>query len=298
MARVLVTGASGFIGAALVLALVAQGRTVRAAYRRAPSDAPTGVETSIVGDLGADCDWRTALDDVRTVVHLAGPAHARFDEAQLRRAIVDGTATLAAQAEAAGVSRFLYLSSIKAVAERSSTPLTEDIAPAPEEAYGRAKLDAERIVLAHAALRPVILRPPLVHGVGAKANFKRLLDLAESAWPLPLGGVGNVRNFISLDTLIAAILAVLDNDSAPSGVFHVADQPALSTTEIVTALREGLGRTPGLFRAPLVMALAPRVLRQSLVVDDARFRATFGLVTSRSSATLLADTARRWKAQR
>lgn len=298
MARVLVTGASGFIGAALVRALVARGRSVRAAYRRQPNDAPTGAAITIVGDLGAACDWRAALEGVSAIVHLAGPAHARFDEARLRRAIVDGTATLAAQAEAAGVSRFLYLSSIKAAAERSSAPLTEDMTPAPEDAYGRAKLDAERIVLAHATLRPVVLRPPLVHGVGAKANFKRLLELADSRWPLPLGGVRNARSVISLDTLIAAIQAVLDNDTAPCGVFHVADQPALSTTEIVAALRAGLGRTANIFRAPLVTALAPRALTQSLVVDDARFRATLGPFSSQHAAMLLTETARRWKALR
>lgn len=298
MSRVLVTGASGFIGAALVEALAIQGRGVRAAYRRAPADVPAGVETCIVGDLGADCDWRAALNDVEAVVHLAGPAHARFDEAQLRRAIVDGTATLGAQAAAAGVSRFLYLSSIKAAAARSDAPLTEDTPPAPEDAYGRAKLEAERTILAHTELRPVVLRPPLVHGVGAKANFKRLLEAADSRWPLPLAGIRNARSIISLDTLTAAIQAVLNNDAALGGVFHIADQPALSTTDIVYALREGFGRSANLFGVPLVKALASHPLTDSLALDDTRFRATFGVVTAQTTATLLAETARRWKARR
>lgn len=298
MTRVLVTGASGFIGSALVAALAEKGIAVRGTYR-STLPRPCGVEAVEVGDIGAKTDWRDELADVDAVVHLAGPAHARHAEPVLNAAIVDATSVLAAQAAAAGVSRFIYMSSIKAVADRTTAPISEDAEPAPADAYGRAKLKAERAVLAHASLRPVLLRPPLVYGAKAKANFRRLIEIADTSWPLPLGGLGNARSLISLDTLVACVQAVLANGAGPAGVFHLADRPALSTSEIVAALRRGLGRSHGLFRAPVLAALAPRQLTQSLSVDDARFRHAYGYagLSDCSSVELLELAARDWKAR-
>jgi UDP-glucose 4-epimerase len=295
--RVLLTGASGFVGAALVKALADAGYAVRAAQRRSRQSFPT-VETVVVGELSADCDWRNALGDVAAVVHLAGPAHARFSQAELHKGIVEGTARLAAQAQEAGVKRFLYVSSIKAVAARSRAPIGERSAPAPQDAYGRAKLEAERAVMAHDTLVPVVLRPPLVHAGDAKANFAMLMALATSPLPLPLAGIANRRSTISREALVGAILAVLRASQGPAGVFHVAEQPALSSAEIVTALRAGLGREANLMPA-LLPSLLPAALRESLEVDDASFRAVYGYSgADADSRAALAASAVAWKASR
>ncbi|MGE0742028.1 MAG: NAD-dependent epimerase/dehydratase family protein [Hyphomonadaceae bacterium] len=287
MTRILVTGASGFIGAALVRALADDGRQVRAAYRAQHA----GDHGVAVGDLGAGADWSAALDGMDAVVHLASPAHAKHPDAYLRAAIVDATAALCKQAETAGVRRFIYMSSIKAaVARTHSAPARESEAPAPEDAYGRAKLEAEAIVLAHGALRPVVLRPPLVHAPDAKANFGALLRLAASPLPLPLDGLRNRRSLISRDSLIGAIRAVLAKGDAPAGVFHVADAPSLSTGDIVAALRRGFGRAPNLMPAPFA-TLLPRQLTESLEVDAANFSAAYVWVGADTRAALAATAA-------
>jgi UDP-glucose 4-epimerase len=276
MTRILVTGASGFIGAALVRALAERGKIVRAAYRKPPA-LPDHVETVAVGDLSADLDWARALADVSAVVHLAGPAHARASEAELRRAVIEGTGALAEQAENAGVARFVFMSSIKAAAARThGRALSEAEAPNPEDAYGRAKLQAETLVLARSSLNPIVLRPPLVHAPEAKGNFAALLRLADTPAPLPFRGVDNRRSLISLASLIEAVIAVLEKPDGPSGLFHVADQPSVSTPALIAALRTGMGRRERLFRAPGVRYFAPAVLTDSLEVDDGAFRAAYG----------------------
>jgi UDP-glucose 4-epimerase len=280
MTCVLVTGASGFIGAALCDALRISGVIVRVAGREAWGD------------------WRAALDGADAVVHLAGPAHARFDESVLRAAIEDASASLAAQAEAAGVKRFVFLSSIKASTSRTyERAVSERDPPAPEEAYGRAKWHAEQAILAHGALNPIILRPPLVHAPNARANFAALLRMAASGAPLPFKGVANKRSVIARAALIEAIKATLGE--GPGGVFHVADQPALSTPEIITALRRGMGKAAHLFDAGPIAALAPAALTDNLESDDSAFRAAYGYGACAhiSAAAALEATARAWAAR-
>lgn len=292
MSLVLVTGAAGFIGAALTGALRAAGVHVRTASRAASADVR-------IGALSAQTDWRAALEGVDAVVHLAGPAHARFDEGALSAAITEATAALATQAANTGVRRFVFISSIKAAATRThERAVSERDPPAPEEPYGRAKLKAERAVLAHPALNPVILRPPLVHAADAKANFAALMRLAASGAPLPFAGVKNKRSVIARAALVEAIKVALGE--GPSGVFHVADQPALSTPEIITALRRGLGMKPNLFDAGPFAGLAPAALTESLESEDSAFRAAYGygVYANVGAEAALEQTARAWKARR
>lgn len=286
MTRVLITGASGFVGSAVIATLTRDGGTVRGAYRALP--APQPWECAAVGELSASTDWAAALRGVGAVVHCAGPAHARFSQQKLQTRIVQATATLAAQAEAAGVQRFIYLSSIKAACDRTQTgaAVSEADPPQPGDAYGRAKLAAEQMVQAHAGLKPVILRPPLVIAANAKANFARLMQLAASGVPLPLAGIGNQRSLLSLESLAAAVVTVLARPDGASGVFHLADRPSLSTPEIVSALYDGLRRPVALFDGPA--ALLPAALTESLVVDDTRFRAAYGEAWARDARAAVA----------
>jgi UDP-glucose 4-epimerase len=282
---VVVTGASGFVGSFLASAFAGSLR-VRTTGRRA---LPGALDHHLTGPLNSKTDWSAALEGVDAVVHAAGPAHAKYHPDELRRAIVDASAALAGQAARAGVKRLIYISSIHAcVRHTSDRAVNEDTPVRPEDAYGRAKLEAELAVLADSALRPIVLRPPLVVGADAKGNFARLLRLLDTPLPLPFAGMRNKRNVISLNSLAAAVRAALDADAAAAGVFHVADQPALSTTEIAKLVRSGMGRPSRLFSAPAVEAFAPRALTQSLEIDDSRFRARFNYAGHDARAALVA----------
>jgi nucleoside-diphosphate-sugar epimerase len=203
---ILVTGASGFVGAALAEALHGAAR-VRTAGR---GPQPKAEAHHVVGDLSSATDWRAALAGVSAVVHAAGPAHARFPADELRRGIVDGSAALARQAAEAGVDRFIYISSIRACVSRTiAGPVREDWPADPEDRYGTAKREAELAILAETSLRPVALRPPLVIGAHAKANLARLLRLLDTPLPLPLAGIRIRRSFVSLASLAEAVRLIL-----------------------------------------------------------------------------------------
>lgn len=277
MMRVLITGGSGFIGGALARGLSDAGFAVRASLRGDGSIGVPAIDCVQVGELGADTDWRRALDGVTAVVHAAGLAHGRHSRDDLWRVNVDGVECLARQAAAVGVQRVVLLSSIKAACDCTApgaSVVESDARPADD--YGRSKLGGEHAILAHPEVRPVALRPPLVFGAEARANFGALMRLAHSKAPLPFAGINNRRSLISLQTLVASVRSILQIPDGPAGVFHVADHPAVSTVEVVTALRAGWARKAGLFNAPGLTALAPRALKESFVVDDTAFRAAYG----------------------
>lgn len=297
MDKILVTGASGFIGSAIGAALTRDGLTWRAAYR---SSSPPGVDAAVVGDLGPDTDWSAALQGVGVVVHTAGPAHASHSEAEFQRAHAEGARRLAEQAEVAGVRRFVLVSSAKAGGDRTTgAPLTETSAARPETPYGRAKLAGERAVLERAGLTTIVLRPPLVHAAGAKGNVRSLLVMADTPLPLPLGGLSNRRSIIARDALVEAILAVIRAPTPRPGVYYVADRSSCSTSEMATWLREGMGRAPHLLPSQLMLGLAPRVLTESFEVDDAAFRAAYGYgrCADLDTREQLVRTGRAWKAR-
>jgi nucleoside-diphosphate-sugar epimerase len=278
---VLVTGGTGFVGSSLGSALGADFH-VSTASRRGSAHA--------VGDIGPATDWRRALDGVDVVIHAAGPAHGKFPSDELRRAIVDASAALARQAANAGVKRFIYVSSIRAsVSKTTQGPVDEDAPPHPDDAYGQAKREAELAILAETSLRPIALRPPLVIGANPKANLAQFLRLLDTPWPLPFAGIRNKRNIVSLASLAEAVRCIARaTDNPATGVFHVADQPSVSTGEMAALLREGLKRPPRLFAPPGFELVAPKPLVQSLEVDDARLRKTFGYHGQNAREALIA----------
>lgn len=249
--RILVTGASGFVGPHVVAALLQAGYRPRLALRR-PQPAPAGVETVMIGDLSQTVDWQAALAGIDHVVHMAGLAHAGpgLDEALYTRINTQATLDLARAATAAGVRRFVYLSSIKALSGAADgPPLAEDAQPMPDDPYGRSKLAAER-GLAALDLDWVALRPVLIYGPGVKANMAALLRLARLPLPLPFGGLTAARALLAVENMADAIRFALTPACLPRRCYTVSDPEPISVAGMLAAMRAGLGRRPGLVAIP------------------------------------------------
>jgi nucleoside-diphosphate-sugar epimerase len=291
-----VTGAGGFVGQALLQAIAtAPGLEARGLFRTMPHAVNPAVDARLLGDLAAASDLGAALAGVRTVIHAAARTHVLDDtaadpEAAYRRTNVEGTRNLARAAAAAGVKRLVYVSSVKVNGEQTSIdrPFTEADAPAPEDAYGRTKWEAEQLLASFAGqhgLEIVILRPPLVYGPGVKGNLARLMRLVARGVPLPLGSVRNRRSMIGLDNLVSAILVAAEHRSVAGRTFLVSDQHDLSTPDLIRLIAAAQGRPARLLPFPpqllgAVATLAGRGgeiarLTGSLAVDSNAFsRAT------------------------
>ena len=194
--KVLVTGASGFVGSALCAYLVAKGNTVTGAVRSIPEKTLSGVEYWTVSDISADTSWSESLAGINAVVHCAARVHVMSEASgdplsAFREVNVRGTARLAEQAVENGVKRFVYISSVKVNGEvTDGHPFKADDIPAPEDPYGISKWEAEQVLRSIAdntELEVVIIRPPLIYGPGVRANFLRLMQGIMSGVPLPLG---------------------------------------------------------------------------------------------------------------
>ena len=251
--RVLITGASGFIGKRLTAALAKEGWEVRAAARDLTAiPAATGVERVVMPDLAQRIDWSALLDGVTHVAHLAGIAHApgALPDALYARINAETVGELA-QAARGKAERFVFLSSVRAQAGLSAErPVSETDAPAPTDSYGRAKLEGERL-LAASGVPFTVLRPAVVYGKGVKGNVAALATLARTPMPLPFAGLDNRRSLLALDNLVSAIALVLEAGEAANETFLAADAEPISVADLVAAMREGLGRSPHLVTMPL-----------------------------------------------
>jgi UDP-glucose 4-epimerase len=227
--RILVTGASGFVGRALVAELANSGHSVRAAMRQPADVFPRSVEVVAVADLTRPVEWRALLKGVETVIHLAGIAHAGpgIAEEAYDRVNRLATAELASAARSIGIRHLVFMSSIRAQSGPSSDKiLRETDPPHPTDAYGRSKLAAEDAVRA-ANVPFTILRPVLIYGSGVKGNLERLIHLAQKPWPLPFGLCRNRRSLLARQNLIAAIHHTLQSPAAKGGPY-VADRTPLT----------------------------------------------------------------------
>lgn len=292
--RILVTGASGFVGQALLARLQEVDRPVRAALRNSASIS-TATEQIVVGDIGPDTKWQQALEGVGCVVHLAARTHMLDDDSAdsltaYRNINVLGSVRLAQQAIATGVRRIVFLSSVKVNGESTVTrPFIEADAPAPLDPYGITKLEAEialRGISNESGIEIVILRPPLVYGPGVKGNLLRLLDLISRGIPLPLGSIKNRRSLVCVANLADAIVSCIDAPEAAGATYMVSDGENISTPMLIRKLAAAMNRTSRLLPCPpALISLAARLIGKSaiasrltgsLTVDSSRIRRELG----------------------
>lgn len=257
--RVLVTGANGFVGRAVCAEAKAGGFAVGAITRSAYS-LPDRIDSFLVGSMDERTDWRAALAGADIVIHLAARVHVMSDTATdpldaFRRVNVRGTLNLARQAAAAGVQRFVFVSSVKVNGEatRPGHAFQADDAPAPLDAYGISKMEAEqglREIALETGMEVVIIRPPLVYGPGVKANFSAMMRWLGRGVPLPLGAIDNRRSMVALDNLVDLILTCIDHPAAANQTFLVSDGEDLSTTQLLQRMGRALGKPARLIPVP------------------------------------------------
>jgi len=306
-AKILVTGASGFLGRGLFEHLRSGAYDVLGSVRVAAA-----LEEGFIlaPELSATSDWREALAGRDVVVHTAARAHVLKETEQdplavFRMLNTEGTLNLARQAAAVGVRRFVFISSIgvHGLFTREGECFTEQSPPAPHNDYARSKWEAEQGLLEIAGetgLEVVIVRPPLIYGPGVKVNFLHLLRLVESGWPLPLGGIRNRRSFLFLGNFVDAIRVCSEHPAAAGQTFLLDDGASVSTPELIRAVARAMGRPARLLPVPAgILELAGSLLGKraavarltgSLVVDSSAIRSHLGWTPPYSMAAGLAAT--------
>jgi len=260
--RVLLTGATGFVGSAVLERLVGHPdlELVLAGRRRPVVHESEAVFFPVAG-LDADTHWGEALQGIDVVIHTAARVHVMKDAAEdplaeYRRVNVEGSLALARQAASAGVRRFIFLSSIKVNGERSDPghSFTAEDQPGPVDPYGRSKWETEQALHAlgqETGLEIVVIRPPLVYGPGVRANFLMMMCWLHRRVPLPLGAVENQRSLVARDNLVDLIATCIDHPAAANEVFLVSDGEDVTTTELLRRLGEAMGKPARLIPVPI-----------------------------------------------
>lgn len=283
MQRVLVTGASGFVGRPMVAALLRAGYTVRAVTRR-PILFPDAVETVTIPDLRNSIDWAPILQGVDSIVHLAGRAHgpvANADYSDFDLINWIATQQLAVAAKAAGVAHFVYISSVRAQTGASAAaPVREQDEPRPTNFYGRSKLAAETAIQA-SGVPFTIFRPVVIYGPNPKGNMRTLVRMARLPVPLPIASFAGRRSLLGIDNLISAILFALKNPATVNQTYLIADRETMTVGETLAVLRKGQGRSlMSIYIPPFVirflLALCGRTdlwsrVAGSLIIDTSKF---------------------------
>jgi nucleoside-diphosphate-sugar epimerase len=299
--RVLVTGASGFVGKVVCRRLTESGYTPRAGLRDAKrwpalqAALPGLSEYAALGDLGLNPNLRAALADVSTVVHLASRVHVMSDGAsnpleEYRRTNVDGTKAVAYAAVEQGVRRLIFVSTAKVNGESTfGGRFSEDDLPDPQDPYAISKWESEealRSIAAKTGLEVVIVRPPLVYGPEVRANFLRLMHMVARGLPLPLPETNNRRSLIGVENLADCLVSCVAHPGAANRTFMVSDGQDVSTRDLVFRLAPLLGRNARFVPVPkIILRLAARIagkrseinrLLGSFEINSSKVRRTLG----------------------
>lgn len=275
--KVLVTGATGFVGRALCRVLQKKGHAARAAVRHPQAAADffsPETEAVAVGSIDRNTDWKAALTGCEAVFHCAGLAHGRPGDRQngsdrYREINAEGTKKLAETAAAMGTRRLVYISSIGVLGNQThgDSRFSEKDQPRPEGPYAISKWKAEvhlREVESVSGLEVVVVRPPLVYGAGAKGNFPRLVKWVSSGWPLPLASVRNRRAWVAVGNLVDLLVRCGEDSRAKGKTFLVSDDEETSTPEFVRRIALAWGVPARLFPIPVdFLCLAGRWIGRS-----------------------------------
>lgn len=251
---ILLTGASGFVGKAVLKTALQRSLKIRPVYRSIDSTT-SQADAVLIPDLLCASNWPQILKGIDVVIHTVGRAHIMRDEsfdplAEYRRVNVDCTLNIAQKAAAAGVRRFIFISSIKVNGENTNLgqTFTADDNPAPEDAYGLSKAEAEaklKQIALESGMEVTIIRPPLIYGEGVKGNLASLISWVRRGLPLPFGHMtNNRRSFVGLDNLVDLILLCTDHPKAANQTFLISDGEDLSTTDLIRKISVALGRQP------------------------------------------------------
>lgn len=259
--KVLITGATGFVGSAFLKKILADSQFTPIIAVREFNQTYKTLQQLIVKDLTNTIDWSEVLIGVDCIVHIAGRAHVLKETAQdplqaFRAVNVEATLSLAKQALAVGVKRFVFISSIGVNGIHNTEPFTEDDMPNPQTDYARSKLEAEEALwklTKDTDMELVIIRPPLVYGEHVKANFLSLLKWVYRGVPLPLGWLNNKRSFVSVDNLVDLLMIVLTHPNAANQLFLVADSETLSTTQLLKLTAKKMHKSIFLLPVPVIL---------------------------------------------
>ena len=258
---IVVTGANGFVGSHLCLALQSQGTAYRAVVREGAQASPGTADLVRLPSLDAHTDWTTALQDATTVIHLAARVHqvqdTSADPLQAFRATnLHATLQLARCAQKMGVQRFIFVSTVKVLGEETAPdqPFRASDLAVPQDAYATSKHEAEqalRALVAGGSMELVIVRPPLVYGPGVRANFASLVRVVRRGIPLPLACVHNLRSLVGIDNLVDLLLLCTQHPRAAGQTLLVSDGQDVSTAGLVQQIADALGRPARLLPVPL-----------------------------------------------
>lgn len=273
--KVLVTGAYGFIGSALVASLVKSGKAKNLEIAVKSKREKECLKTHSLSTFDANTDWSEALQDCKVVIHTAGRAHAKKrsvgdDYNTLLAADYDASVHLANSATRAGVSRFIYLSSVLANGSYSVRPFKESDVESPDCYAGIVKLKIERELFnigERSGMEVVIIRSTLVYGKDAPGNFGNLVKLVRKGIPLPLGAIRNKRSLIGIDNLVDLIITCINHPKAGNQVFLAGDGEDLSTSDLLRCLSKAIGKRSYLIPVPgrLIWLLAFVLGKKDLV---------------------------------
>lgn len=314
--RVFLTGATGFVGSAIARCLLADGcSSLVCAVRNSAADVPLPAQTVVCRDFAVNGEWQAALSGVDVVIHSAARVHVMNDSeadplAAFRRVNVEGTLNLARQAVAAGVKRFVFISSIKVNGEGTavgSAYRADDVA-APQDPYGISKHEAEQQLLQLAGeggIEVVIIRPVLVYGPGVKANFLAMMRWLDRGVVLPFGAIANQRSLVALDNLVDLVVTCVAHPAAANQIFLVSDGEDLSTTQLLRRMAAALGKPARLLPVPAwvltlgATCLGRKALSQrlcgSLAVNIDKTRTLLGWTPPVKVDAALAATARHYQ---